>query len=47
MNIDKIIQGDCIDVLKGLPDGIVNTCITSPPYFGLRQYLFDKANIEE
>lgn len=38
MVIDKIIQGDCIDVLKTLPDGIVNTCITSPPYFGLRDY---------
>ncbi len=36
--IDKVIQGDCIDVLKTLPDGIVNTCITSPPYFGLRDY---------
>lgn len=38
MVTDKIIQGDCIDVLKTLPDGIVNTCITSPPYFGLRDY---------
>lgn len=39
--IDTIIQGDCIDVLKGLPEGIVNTCITSPPYFGLRDYGVD------
>lgn len=38
MVTDKIIQGDCIDVLKTLPDSIVNTCITSPPYFGLRDY---------
>ena len=41
MQTDKIIQGDCIDVLKGLPDAIVNTCITSPPYFGLRDYGVD------
>jgi DNA modification methylase len=36
--INKILQGDCIDVLRTLPDGIVNTCITSPPYYGLRDY---------
>ena len=41
MNIDKIIQGDCLEVLKSLPDGIINTCITSPPYFGLRDYGVD------
>ena len=41
MQTDKIIQGDCIDVLKGLPNSIVNTCITSPPYFGLRDYGVD------
>ena len=39
--INKILQGDCIDVLRTLPDGIVNTCITSPPYFGLRDYGVD------
>lgn len=41
METDKIIQGDCIEVLKTLQDGIVNTCITSPPYFGLRDYGMD------
>lgn len=30
--------GDCIEVLKTLPAGSVQTCITSPPYFGLRDY---------
>ena len=39
--VDTIIQGDCIEVLKSLPDGIINTCITSPPYFGLRDYGVD------
>jgi len=38
---NKIINGDCIEVLKTLPDGIVNTCVTSPPYFGLRDYGVD------
>jgi DNA modification methylase len=35
----KILQGDCREVLKTLPDGSVNCCVTSPPYFGLRSYL--------
>jgi DNA modification methylase len=36
--INKIFQGDCIEQAKNIPDGVVNTCITSPPYFGLRDY---------
>jgi DNA modification methylase len=34
----KIIQGDCREVLKTLPDGSVDCCVTSPPYLGLRDY---------
>ena len=34
----KILQGDCIESLKKLKDESVNTCITSPPYWGLRDY---------
>lgn len=34
----EILRGDCRDVLGGLPDGSVNCCVTSPPYFGLRDY---------
>ena len=34
----KILQGDCIESLKKLEDQSVNTCITSPPYWGLRNY---------
>ena len=41
----EIYTGDCVESIKSLPDKSVNTCITSPPYFGLRQYLFDKAVI--
>lgn len=36
--IDKIICGDCLEVLKQMPDNLVNCCITSPPYWGLRDY---------
>jgi DNA modification methylase len=35
----RIIEGDCRDVLRSLPVGSVHTCVTSPPYFGLRSYL--------
>ena len=34
----KILNGDCRDVLKTLPDCSVHCCVTSPPYFGLRDY---------
>lgn len=34
----QLLQGDCIEVLKTLPAGCVHTCVTSPPYFGLRSY---------
>jgi DNA modification methylase len=30
--------GDVVDVLKGLPKQCVNTVVTSPPYWGLRDY---------
>lgn len=38
MAIEKIIQGDCLEMLKTLPDESVDCCITSPPYYGLRDY---------
>ena len=37
MNI-KILQGNCIETLQKLDDKSINTCITSPPYWGLRNY---------
>lgn len=30
--------GDCREVLSGLPGASVNACVTSPPYWGLRNY---------
>lgn len=38
MQIDTIIQGDVLEVLKTLPSESVDCCITSPPYYGLRDY---------
>ena len=36
--LNYIYNGNSLDVLKTLPDGIINCCITSPPYYGLRDY---------
>ena len=33
-----IINADCLDGLRSLPDGIADMCVTSPPYYGLRDY---------
>ena len=29
---EELYVGDCVDVLKELPDGIVDSVVTSPPY---------------
>ena len=38
MEKDIILQGDCIESLRKLPDNSINCCVTSPPYYGLRDY---------
>lgn len=37
--LNRVHFGDCLETLRRMPDGIVNTCVTSPPYFGLRSYM--------
>jgi DNA modification methylase len=34
----QILKGDCRDVLRTLPDESVHCIVTSPPYWGLRDY---------
>lgn len=41
MSKARIIQGDALETLKTLPDESVNTCVTSPPYYALRDYGID------
>jgi DNA modification methylase len=41
IKLNSIIHGDCLSVLRTLPDQSVNCCITSPPYWGLRDYGVD------
>jgi site-specific DNA-methyltransferase (cytosine-N4-specific) len=34
----KVLLGDSLELLKSLPSDQVHTCVTSPPYWGLRDY---------
>lgn len=34
----RILTGDALTQLRTLPDASVNCCVTSPPYYGLRDY---------
>ena len=36
--INKILQGDALKVCKTLPTESINCTVTSPPYWGLRDY---------
>jgi DNA modification methylase len=36
--LNTIIPSDALTALRTIPDATVNCCITSPPYFGLRDY---------
>ena len=35
---NEILDGDALERLRDLPDETVDMCLTSPPYFGLRDY---------
>ena len=36
--LNRVHFGDCLDTLRRMPDGLAQTCVTSPPYYGLRDY---------
>jgi len=36
--VSRILIGDALDMLRTLPDGAAQCCVTSPPYYGLRDY---------
>ncbi len=38
MEYDYIEQGDCLELMKGIPDGSIDLTVTSPPYDNLRTY---------
>jgi len=39
--LHQMLVGDCIEMMRTLPDKSVHTCVTSPPYYGLRDYGVD------
>jgi DNA modification methylase len=38
MELNKIYQGDCLEVMKTFPDESIDLTVTSPPYDNLRDY---------
>lgn len=36
--VNRIINGNCVDVMEAMPDNSIDMCITSPPYDNLRTY---------
>ena len=38
LELNKIYNKDCLEGLKQLDDNSINCCVTSPPYWGLRDY---------
>jgi DNA modification methylase len=38
--INKIINGDCLEVLKDLPDNCIDLIVTSPPYVDSRKNVY-------
>ena len=48
----NILQGDALELLRTLPPESVHTCVTSPPYYNLRDYgvegqIGNEASVEE
>ena len=39
---DTILLGNSLELLKTIPDNSIDCCITSPPYWGLRDYGHDE-----
>ena len=36
--LNRIYLGDCLETMRTWPDGFIHTVVTSPPYWGLRNY---------
>ena len=38
MNRFQLLHGNCLEILRTLPADSVDCCVTSPPYYGVRDY---------
>lgn len=41
IEFNTILHGDCLEILRTIPDEVIDCCVTSPPYYGLRDYGVD------
>ena len=46
-NLNKIISGDCIEVLRNLPDNCIDLIVTSPPYADSRKKIYQGVSPNE
>ena len=47
MKLNHIYHGDCVDVMRTFPEGIIDLTVTSPPYDNLRTYKGYDFNFEK
>lgn len=47
MELNQVICGDCLEVMKDIPDNYIDLTVTSPPYDNLRKYNGYTFNFEE
>ncbi len=47
MKLNHIYHGDCVDVMRTFPEGVIDLTVTSPPYDNLRTYKGYDFNFEE
>ncbi|WP_435184385.1 hypothetical protein ACRYJJ_05990 [Cylindrospermopsis raciborskii G7] len=45
--INKVLCGDIRDVASSIPDNYIQAIVTSPPYFGHRNYSGNEASVRE
>jgi len=38
MEVNKVYNENCKELVRRMPDGFINCVVTSPPYYGLRDY---------
>jgi len=43
--VNRIIHGDCLEVLREIPDNYIHCIITSPPYATLKKYSGDSRDL--
>ena len=47
MKLNHIYHGDCVDVMRTFPEGVIDLTVTSPPYDNLRTYKGYTFNFKE